>query len=764
MIDDNSTRDREDLVAPKKILAVEEDEDFNEHLYGFGPDNNKAEQEPDNDFTNERPGTERWMLHKSQQIYRDTTDYLNGNISSQWDENLSHFRSEHSDSSNYASEKYVQSKVFRPKSRANTKAQEAACSVAMFGTKNLLVVEPLDPTNEMQIASAEVNQYILQYRLDRRMPWMFTTLGAYQDTKVYGICISHQYWRYEVDDEVEPAYDDAGNMIIENGVPMGEKKRVIRHDDLVCDLIEPENFRFDPSSDWRDPAGTSPYIQYIMPIKAGDVLERMQRIDPKTGKTIWRKRSLEQILSTRKDMPDVNTRQSRQGSDRVDPTSRIAELGDEFTTLFAHMNICKVNGEDYVWWTLGTDLVLSHTWEKLRDAYPHLRQGERPFVVGFSNIETHRNYPAGDVELGAGLQEEINAVANQRLDNVKLVLNKRYFIRRGAGADLDALVRNVPGGGILTNNPKDDVIIVDTPDVTKSSYEEQDRLSVEFDELLGAFSSSSVQANQSGDQTSGGMEMLRNSAGAVKDYGLSLFIKSWVEPALDQMLRLVQMYETDEVLFSLAANKARLVPRFGVNQITDNLMRQSLIVRVDVGIGNTDPLRRVERLTYGVSQALALPGMQERLKSANVANEIFAALGYRSAERFFRNEQEQMEFVQANPPEPPPMVQIKHREMDVRENDNVMRDKREREKTQGEFELRRQELGMKARESDRGEDREAGKLAADMMDRRQQLDSKERLEREKIKAQRDIKAAEIADSQRNEALKRATSSTDKGTE
>src|SRR5690606_15846510 len=168
-----------------------------------------------------------------------------------------------------------------------------------------------------------------------------------------------------------------------------------------------------------------------------------------TGQAAWRQYTLGQILAARRD-PYDRTRQAREGEKRVDPNAAGKDLGNEFTTVWAHLNIVKTNGEDIAYWTLGTDLLLTEP-RLLRELYPWLREGERPFVIGTSTIETHRNYPDGDVGQGAPLQEELNAVVNQRMDNVKLVLNKRYHVRRGSQTDLDALMRNVPGGGVMMN-------------------------------------------------------------------------------------------------------------------------------------------------------------------------------------------------------------------------------------------------------------------------------------------------------------------------
>ena len=81
---------------------------------------------------------------------------------------------------------------------------------------------------------------------------------------------------------------------------------------------------------------------------------------------------------------------------------------------------------------------------------------------------------------------------NQRADNVDLVLNKRYYIKRGAKIDTAALMRNTPGGGVVMDDIQKDIRTESTPDVTSSSYAEQDRLDVIMDEAAGSSGQSSA--------------------------------------------------------------------------------------------------------------------------------------------------------------------------------------------------------------------------------------------------------------------------------
>jgi hypothetical protein len=647
-----------------------------------GPGVEGAEEEEE-EFTDAR------LIERAREIYTASTDYMTANITNTWEKNISHFHSEHAPGSVMRSRARKRSSVFRPKTRSVTKSQEAALAVAMFSTDNKVQITPQNPRDKTQQISAKINKSILEYRLKKRMPWFQTVLGAYQCSKVYGVCIGHQYWRYDVDTDIVPVFNDDDTPVMnEAGDAMGEKQRVVRRDELVCDLIAPENFRFDPMCDWRDPAGSSPYLIMLQPMYVEDALERMERYDPKTDQPVWKRYTESEVLSTRKQNYD-RTRQAREGRERRDPAD---DLQDTATaSVWAHFNIIRLNGTDVGYWTMGTELLLTDP-VPLTQLFPHLREGERPFVMGTSSIEALRNYPSGDVEQYSGLQSEMNLIVNQRIDNVKLAMNRRYYVKRGAQVDLEALVRNVPGGGVMMNDPERDIKTVETPDVTQNSYQEQNLLALEMDDIAGAFTPG---AGGSPSNTARGMEQQSAGAGAVQDYGIRVFLETWVEPVLRQFVRLIQMYETDEVILALAAEQAQVFQKFGSKEIPDALLQQELTVNVDVGMGNTDPMRRVERLLFGVTNSLSIPGMAERVKASAIADEIFSTLGYRDSTRFFLNDEEFEELQKANPKQDPPEIVLKRQEIQVRREDNLNRHGREMQKLEREIKIRELELKIR---------------------------------------------------------------------
>lgn len=647
------------------------------------------------DMLRDKVRRDGWLIQRAQTIYNNSTTYLDSNVTNQWAKNLAYFRSEHAPGSRLRTNDFKRSRVFRPKTRTNVKTQEASVAAALFSTQDLVDSQPQNPTDPKQLVSAAIMKALMQYRLSNTVPWFLTSIGAYQDTKVYGVCISHQHWKYREDTHTVPAMDEQGQQITQqdeqgNAVKMGEDKAIVRCDEAAIDLVAPENFRFDPMCDWRNPAKTSPYLIYMMPITAGEAQEMMEKKDNKTGQPAWRTYSMGQILSARRRGFD-RTRQAREGQHRIDPSQDAHD--NAYTTVWAHLNILKIDGDDIAYWTLGTELLLTDP-VKVTEMYPHLREGERPFVVGFSTIEAHRNYPAGDVEQGAHLQEEINKLANQRLDNVELVLNKRYFVKRGSMTDLDALIRNTPGGGVMMNDPEKDVKVLDTSDITSSAYQEQDRLSSEFDGLVGNFTASAPQNNEKQTPALGVAKMGSQSAGAIQDYSIRIFIETWVEPVLRQFSRLEAMYETDEVLLALVSDQIEMFQRFGQDHVTDEILQQDLNIRVNVGIGNTDPQTRVQKLVYGVSTVASIPGMMARAKPTEIANEVFGALGYRDSSRFFMSDKEAAAAQSKTQPEIPPEIQVKMQELKIRDDDNKARDARENKKLEQDLELGYAKLAM----------------------------------------------------------------------
>ena len=566
-----------------------------------------------------------WLL-QARQMFESSSSYLDNNMTSQWERNIANFQSRHPAGSKYHSASYrSRSKGFRPKTRSGVRRSEAACVNAFFSTSDIIDISAENDADDAQRAGAALITEIMEYRLSKTIPWLLTTIGAYQDTMVNNVCISRQYWDYQE-------------------LPDG----TVIKDEPAIDLVPVENFRFSPSADWRNPAESSPYLIHLIPMYAGDVRTKMRSVDAKTGMPEWTEAD-ESVISSARESSYNSTRQAREGK-RTD--SHDAEQVADHDTVWIHRYIVRHEGEDWEFYTLG----VTHMLTEPRKTNENYHGGWRDYVIGFSVIETHKNYPAGQVELGQELQAESNDIANQRRDNVQLAMNKRFLFRRTGQVDLQALMRSSPGSAIAVGDPNNDVKVMETNDVTGSSYQEQDRINVDMDEITGTFSQGSIQSNRAMNETVGGMEMLTNDSNVMTEYQLRVFSTTWVEPVLYQLMRLVQVYEEDNVILALSAEKADLFEEFKIEQITDDLLMKDLSLNVNVGTDSTNPAKAADRLMYAVNtqERLGVP-----IDAEEVVKEIYGKMGFRDGGRFFKEPDPN-----AQPPVDP-MVELKKQQLEA---------------------------------------------------------------------------------------------------
>jgi hypothetical protein len=538
--------------------------------------------------------------------YSTSTSYFDANIRGQVEKDLRQFQSQFTADSKYLSDAYKgRSRLYRPKTRSTIRKNEAIAAEAFFSTQDVVSISAANDDDPQQQASAEIMQALLQYRLTKSVPWFLVLNGAYQDAQTVGVVASYQYWEYN------------------------PRKR---RDRPCIELLPIENVRFDPGATWTNVVESSPYLIRMIPMYVKDVRQRMKTADPKTGQPRWAWLEDGVIRSAARKYAD-SIRLTREGN-RTDSKDQESAIND-FSIVWAHEVFMEVDGDDYVFDTLGTEALLSEP----RPIEERYWTGQRPIVIGSCVIETHKNYPSSLPRLTKDVQTEINEIANQRIDNVKFCLNKRYFGKRGRQIDLRSLTRNTPGSVTLMQDV-DDVKVVETQDVTASAYQEQDRLNLDFDDLAGSFSQSSVQSNRNLNETVGGMNILNTNATQVGGYQLRTFVETWVEPVLRQVVQLEQAYETDETVLTLAGEKAKLWQKYHINTVTDEMLMNELTVNVNVGIGATNPTQQVTNFMLAMNslKALLADGQLQKygLDVQEVVKELFGKLGYRDGGRFFQ--------------------------------------------------------------------------------------------------------------------------------
>lgn len=570
-------------------------------------------------------------LDRASNMFTSYTTYFDSNYRVKIENSIRHFQSRHASGSKYNKASYqYRSRMFRPKTRTMVRSSEAAASEAFFSNMDFMSIEPMDPNNDMQKASADITREIISYRLQNTIPWFLTCIGAFQETQKVGVVVSYQDWEYQTREVNYIVEDEDGNE-----VDRLKTEEVIKDKPRIR-LIPIENVRISPNADWIDPINTSPGLIILWPMYVRDVKARMSKdFSSKTPEKRWQELNDNELLAASKQRYD-SIRQVRDNK-RQDPTDESVGGIKEFDIAWVHENFVNIDGQDYHYYTLGTEYMLSQRPVPLDEFIFH---GERPLVMGIGAIETHRVLPDGPVNIVSGLQKEINENVNQRMDNVSLVLNKRYIVRRGAAVDIRSLVRNVAASVTMADKlGGQDIEPLEFHDVTGSSYQEQDRLSADFDSVGGGFDTSSVTTNRKMNETVGGMQMMRSGANVMQGYGLKIFSETWLEKVIKQLIKLEQYYETDLVVLSIASQKAQLWLKYGISEATDELLNQDLTITVSAGGGSTDPMVRLERFLLGVDRFTQIAERQASLGQPlldlkEVGNEIFARLGYKGGTRF----------------------------------------------------------------------------------------------------------------------------------
>lgn len=569
------------------------------------------------------------------ECYDASTNWLNSGRRAKWTDALRAFQGLHASGSKYLSTDYgYRSRLYRPKTRAMVRKAEAQTAAAFFQNEDVVSITATDDDDPMQQASAEIMGELLQFRLTKTIPWFLTLLGARQDAEVMGVCVGKPYWKYS---ERKTGTESRLSLHPETGLPqIGDDGSLMTEDvntfektadHPVIDLLAPENFRFDAGADWRNPVATSPYLIEMVPMYVADVRAKVV-----SGE--WLDVSESSILASSNLDDDVTRRAREQG--RVPGKDNDAWKPREFDICWVRENILRYGGRDWHFFSLASAGELLTLPRPLEEVY---LQGIRPYVCGFVVLEAHKTYPVGKVELVRDLQMAANDDFNLRFDAVKLGLNPRQIVRRGAGIEVTDARTFMPGKVIIAENPREDIVWDRPPEATMSSYAEQDRINLDFDELSGSFNASTMAAGENPvvPETVGGMQMMEGPAASLGEYELRVFAETFVEPIMRHLVKLEQAYETDAVVLAMAGKRAKLFQRFGVSQITDELLNQELTTRVNVGVGATNPQTKLRNFATAMQLIGQLfgPAAAQGANFQEIVKEIAGLSGYKDGERFF---------------------------------------------------------------------------------------------------------------------------------
>ena len=111
--------------------------------------------------------------------------------------------------------------------------------------------------------------------------------------------------------------------------------------------------------------------------------------------------------------------------------------------------------------------------------------GMVPFVMNRDYVIPHEFYGVGECEIASDISHFINTLANQRIDNVRLALNRMYLVG-AVNADSIPYMVSRPGG-VIPVTQVGDVRALEQPDVTSSAYTEMEAARFALQNITGVW-------------------------------------------------------------------------------------------------------------------------------------------------------------------------------------------------------------------------------------------------------------------------------------
>mgnify|MGYP000682586868 CR=1 FL=1 len=258
---------------------------------------------------------------------------------------------------------------------------------------------------------------------------------------LYGIGIIKVFWRIDIQKEMTVTVPQ-----IVDGMKIGRqqiKKPVVLFDGPDIDIVDPYDFYIDPRASsienarwclhrfWRD-------YDYLVEKQEQGIYKNVELVKPGI------------------EVKDI------QKAVRSQITGAPA----------AFLESDKYKIEIWEYWENNRLVVIANRRVILRDEENPFWHKQKPFIAIRNLQMPHEFYGISEIEPIESLIHERNAIRNQRLDNIKAIVNKTLIVDRNADIDLDRLEENNRPGGIILTNDVNAIRPLVTGDVLPSAYQE----------------------------------------------------------------------------------------------------------------------------------------------------------------------------------------------------------------------------------------------------------------------------------------------------
>lgn len=174
--------------------------------------------------------------------------------------------------------------------------------------------------------------------------------------------------------------------------------------------------------------------------------------------------------------------------------------------------------------------------------------GEKPYSIWPDYLQEGEVWGVGEVEAIEGLQDMTNALYNQRIDNVRLGMDKMIVMNTKAIEDERDLVWK-PGGVIRVVGdylPAEAVQVLELGDVTESAFAEADKAEQLMERTTGIGGYQLGQVEEGQNRTATGVSLITEQGNSKFAMKVQLMEELALVPLARQWGAIIQQYTTEE--------------------------------------------------------------------------------------------------------------------------------------------------------------------------------------------------------------------------
>jgi len=553
--------------------------------------------------------------------------YMEQYLYPQWRKNENIYHMIHENSKLYDDPRYShRSKLYIPKARNAMVRKLAAFIGTYFGNPDIVSITPRKKKDPVMHLAAKLIYAVVNYRLKHTLKFFMNCLFAWQDMMKYGNGAVQIGWDYtekeSVTTETVPIFNEEGEL-------ESTEEREITTLEVIEDQpsmrhVHIWNLFIAPSADPIDPVNTSPCLVEKIPYYLYEARKKWESGD-------WKKPE-DLDVNDDNSMFQYIYSPSEFEMETYNDISRGESKSETWQQIEVWKCFVNIDGKDVYFLSLKADFMLIDP-EYVEEKWPC--KG-RPYVVGGSIPDSGSSYWTSFLETTEGLQREINAIRNQRRDNVTLALNKKLLIRESAGLDINSLLYSRPGAPIIGKDISDLAVReLVYQDVTGSSYKEQEMNEIAFEELTGITPYNMGTQRPGMNKTATGVSILTEEANTLIAMELRIINETFMLPALEIIVQFEQQFENEEVLRHVADQEG--IDFDGV--WSRDAIEGKYDVEVNAGVGSTSREVKFRNLGMIIDRMMAI-NSQYGAPVMNIIEAVREALplaGHENPDRFINS-------------------------------------------------------------------------------------------------------------------------------